>query len=507
MMKNKSVLLSITILLLLLGMAAPIMPALSDTVTTNTPKYTVGQTVTITGEGTPATEGTIIIKYGEESIKTDTVTTNSAGAYLYSFELEEDASLGDYAVTVIIADITTEAGFKVVSDEEALCDSLLVMLEESKAQAEELLSAYISEDEEKVQDLNEKMDKADTAYEEAQALIEESNFVDAANSLNEALLWYGKVISDVQGEEEIDEESYGSAVTSLELQAKIDRLLSRADLLEQRANRLEDEGIDMDEALSLIGQAKDELSDAQALIDSDLEEAKQLVDDAKQKLEDANDLIKDANKVNTVELALRFMEKAEIRAQKQEQQIMHLMEETNASQNAIDAVSAAFTKIYAHMSQIKGSISPENLEDMLGEVGDSSDELEETYKHIGNNEDKLLLKDIQRLEAQIEAANETLIKLGEQGEDTTELSDALKEAKQKLDEAAALVGTDNAAARDLVAQAKDALNVINDSLKTHTQTGVSHMSESGSGHGQSKDNKSKKEDEDNTIGSPEGEPE
>jgi chromosome segregation ATPase len=508
MMKNKRVLLSMTILLLLLNIAAPIMPALSDTLTTDAPKYTAGQTVTITGEGTPSTEGSIDVKHGEESIQADAITTSETGEFTYSLDLAEDAAYGDYTVTIVIADTTNTTGFKVVSDEEALCDSLIPMVEDNKAQAEELLSTYSSDDEDKVQDLNEKMAEADTAYADAQTLIEDENYDDAADKLNDALSLYGEVISEVQDEEVTeDEESYDSTSLAIELQGKIDRLLGRADSLEQRAQRLDDEGIDVDEALSLIGQAKDELSDAQSLIGSDVEEATQLVDDAKQKLDDANDVIKDANKVNTVELALRFMDKAQIRAEKQEQQINHLMQETHASPTAINAVTAAFERIYEHMLQIKGSINLENLEEMLDEVEDTSDELEDTYKHVGNSEERLLLKDIQKLEAQIEAINETLIKLGEQGEDTTELSDALEGAKQDLEDAEALVGTDNSAARDLVTQAEDTLNGVKDSLNNYMSYSASHMSESGNGHGHAKDGKSKKGDEGETTGSPEEEPE
>jgi hypothetical protein len=382
-----------------------------------------------------------------------------------------------------------------VSDEEALCDSLLVMVEGSKSRAEELLNKYNFDDEDDIQDLNEKMAKANSAYEEAQSLLDEENYGDAVDRLHQSLYWYGKVISEVHDEEEVeDKKTYTSALTAIELQEKIDRLIDKADSLELRAQHFSDDGIDVDEALNLIEQARNELTQAQDLLDTDVEEAMQLVIDAKKMLDDADNIIKDANKVNTVELAQRFVEKAELRAQRLEVQITHLMEEAHASPKAVEAVRTAFHRIYEHMSQIKGHIRSENIDDVLDEVEDNSDEVEETYQHIGKEEDKELLRDIQKLEAEVETINETLNKLSEQGIDTTNMYNVLKDVKLDLDDAKAALGTDNDTTRNLLEQVKNALDGIKDALYSHVKYGASHIGEHDGGHGHINNNKTKKGD-------------
>jgi tetratricopeptide (TPR) repeat protein len=504
MIKSKRVLLSITILMLLfLRVAIPIIPAYSDFISTDTPKYKVNQTVTLTGNGAPSTGGTIKVMYEATTVLEGTISTNATGKFQFEFNLANDTTLGDYRVIVVINDVTSITNFIVVSDDEVLCDNLMTLTENSKTQALELLSAYAAKDEDDTQNLDNKLSTANAAYEKAQNLIEEKNFRDAISKLHQALSLYGEVISEIQDDEELeDEATFNYALTSIQLHEKIDRLLSKADSLEQRAQYLSNDGINVDEALSLIDSSRNKLSEAQSFLADNVEEASQNIEDAIRMLDEAFDIIKSANKINTVELAQMFVDKAQIRAQKLEQQITHLMEDANASKTAINAVESAFHRIYEHINQIKGRISSDNLDEMLNEVENNTDDIDDTYKHIGNNEEKELLRDIQKLEAKIDITNSTLQKLSERGINTTNILDTLKNTRQKLEDAKAALRTNISAAKNLVEQVDDELDGINHSINNHMINNPSNLREYTKDH-----NHANKSDKEESSGSSDEEPE
>ncbi len=229
---------------------------------------------------------------------------------------------------------------------------------------------------------------------------------------------------------------------AVRLRTAIDRTYATLNRINATADRLEDEGYDIEEIRLNLDEANETLIEAVVLLDLfDIEGAAEKLATAREILDMTIDLLHStAKKVKAVK-AERFLEYMERR-------IINMNEKINRLKNGVAAgavVSATgmLQNMERKLQNIRVQLVAGDVADAIGELDDAVEEIEESLSGLNGLGISTQIKSMNKLEAKIRVLNATAEKLRKRGEDTSEIEEEIQNAEKLIDEAMTLLEEGN----------------------------------------------------------------
>jgi len=263
------------------------------------------------------------------------------------------------------------------------------------------------------------------------------------------------VTISISAEDETVEEAAERAVV---FKVAIERAYAFLARVNATAERLKDEGYDVDQIKANLDEANVTLTQAGALLGLfDIDGADRKLATARGILGRTMGLLHStAKKVKAVKTE-RFLEQVERR-------ILSMNEKINRFRDGFTA--GAVVSVTAALQNTKMKLERIRVRLIAGDVAEAIDELEDAVEEIDESVDELnglgiskLIKSMNKLEAKIRVLNATAKKLGRRGKDTSEIEEEIQIAQNLLNEATALLEEGNTdAAKELLEEVQEQLD-------------------------------------------------
>ena len=225
---------------------------------------------------------------------------------------------------------------------------------------------------------------------------------------------------------------------AVRLRTAIDRAYAFLDRINATADRLEDEGYDVEEIRLNLDEANETLNEAVVLLDLfDIEGATEKVATARETLDVTMDLLHSmAKKVKEVK-AERFLEYMERRIISMNEKIYRLR--NGVAAGAVVSATAMLQNTKRKLQSIRTQLVAGDVADAIEELDDAVEEIEETIGGLNGKGISKQIKSMNKLEAKISILNASAEKLRKRGEDTSEIEEEIQNAQKFIDEAMALL--------------------------------------------------------------------
>jgi len=425
--------------------------ATGPTVFTDDPAYEPGEEVEISGTAEPNSEVNITVSDGSDEIFNDTVHTDGKGEFSTEFTLPEEVAAGVYTVVASVFEVTAEASFTVVEmDLKELAEGLLDQAEELKEDLNELLVLLEEEGVEVSQEILDDMNEGILAFEEAEQLIEQKEYGEAAEKALEALAILGDVFDDVQAlvpeeeppEEEAllkDEEPEDDVERGMGLYVAIDMALRYVDKVNETVDRLVEEGYEFDEEYirERFKEAEDALLALRAKLEA-LDSYASIAEIAKdlarirEFLGETNGLLHStAVKKHKLQMTERFMEQVQNRVRVLNDTILKLRERLEAEKTVM--VGNALGNVYRKIERLRERLSTDDVEELLDELENAVDEIDENLDKLNGKGTSTNLKSMNVVEARMNVLRKSAEKLRRKGGDTSDVDEELEAATGLLE--------------------------------------------------------------------------
>ena len=269
-MKNKA----------LLALATMVIASLMVGVTLAQPTLEVspsvvraGDAVIISGQGAPGVTNTIEISNSRALVDSINVTTDSSGEYSIEYTLSPEALVDVYSV-LVGSEKTTFIVSKMT--QEQLSNTIRMLVINAKKQAESALIQARKQGQTIPQEIRNKYTEAINAITQAGAHIQNKNYAEAQESLQEALNRFSEIV----------EYSYGENVTPqvdpnqkrVRVQEMINQLRRQYSEINVVTQRLKQYGLNVDILERQLNTLRTSIEDAQGLLDEgNIAEAQQTV--------------------------------------------------------------------------------------------------------------------------------------------------------------------------------------------------------------------------------------
>lgn len=225
---------------------------------------------------------------------------------------------------------------------------------------------------------------------------------------------------------------------AVRLRTAIDRAYAFLDRINATADRLEDEGYDVEEIRLNLDEANETLIEAVVLLDLfDIEGATEKVATAREILDMTMDLLHSmAKKVKEVK-AERFLEYMERRIISMNEKIYRLR--NGVAAGAVVSATAMLQNTKRKLQSIRTQLVAGDVVDAIEELDDAVEEIEETIGGLNGKGISKQIKSMNKLEAKISILNASAEKLRKRGEDTSEIEEEIQNAQKFIDEAMELL--------------------------------------------------------------------
>jgi len=225
---------------------------------------------------------------------------------------------------------------------------------------------------------------------------------------------------------------------AVRLRTAIDRAYAFLDRINATADRLEDEGYDVEEIRLNLDEANETLIEAVVLLDLfDIEGATEKVATAREILDMTMDLLHStAKKVKEVK-AERFLEYMERRIISMNEKIHRLR--NGVAAGAVVSATAMLQNTKRKLQSIRTQLVAGDVADAIEGLDDAVEEIEETIGGLNGKGISKQIKSMNKLEAKISILNASAEKLRKRGEDTSEIEEEIQNAQKFIDEAMALL--------------------------------------------------------------------
>ena len=231
-----------------------------------------GETVVISGQGTVGATLTIEISNSRTIVDSFNVTTDSVGGYSIEYALSSDASIDVYSVLV-----ESEKTSFIVSrmSQEQLSNTIRTLVLNAKKQAESAMIQARKQGQTISPEIRSKYTQGLTAITQAGNHIQNNNYGEAQESLQEALNRFREIVEYSYGENvspQIDPDQH-----RMRVQEVIDQLKRQYSEINKVTQKLKQNGLNVDALEQQLNILRNSIDDAQALLDEgNIEEAQQM---------------------------------------------------------------------------------------------------------------------------------------------------------------------------------------------------------------------------------------
>jgi len=428
------------------------------TVDTDRAYYAPGKDVEIHGTADPNAVVNITIERMMKTIYNFTVSADADGIYQATVSLSAEALPGTYIVTASADGTTAQASFMVtLTDIPTLAEGLLSQVEDCRERVEAAFDELEDEGVDVPEDAMDTYEQGVEAAEEALRLMEEGKYGEAFAKALQALNHFRVTLQLIQGvgPERPTKNTEEEAERAIGLRVAIERAYTYLERFNGTADRLFEEGYDVEEVRAALEEANYILEEAEELLDLGD------IDDATQKLAEARGIIgrsmgllhSTAKRVKAVKTE-RFLEHVESRIQSVEESINRLRHHIAEGQIVLNALKNTRTKLWMIRSRLAAGEVEEVVEDLDNMVGEIDDEVDE----LNGRSISVFIKEMNRLEAKIRVLKATAEKWAKRGADTSEVEEELQSARGLLEEMMTqLEEGDTEAAEELLEEIEEAL--------------------------------------------------
>jgi hypothetical protein len=225
---------------------------------------------------------------------------------------------------------------------------------------------------------------------------------------------------------------------AVRLRTAIDRTYATLNRINATAERLEDEGYDVEEIRLNLNEANETLMEAVVLLDLfDIEGAAEKLATAREILDTTMDLLHSTAKEVKEVKAERFLEYMERRILSMNEKINRLR--NGVAAGAVVSATAMLQNTERKLQSIRTQLVAGDVADAIEELDDAVEEIEETLGSLNGKGISKQIKSMNKLEAKISILNATAEKLRKRGEDTSEIEEEIQNAEKLIDEAMALL--------------------------------------------------------------------
>ena len=449
-------------LLMLVLMASPSITVLVGaaplTVDTDRPYYVPGEYVEIHGTAEPNAIVTIIVNSTQGTMYNFTVSADTDGIYNATVSLPVEALYGHYIVTASADEATAIASFMVtLTDATTLAEGLLSLIENSREQVEAAFDELEAEEIDVPEGAMDSYEQGVEAAEEALQLMEEGKYSAAYAKALQALQRFRIALHLIQviGPERPTEDTEEEAERAIGLKEAIERAYEFLERFNGTADRLFEEGYDVEEIRTNLEEANYILGEAEELLDlGDIDGATQILAEARGILGRTTGLLHStAKRVKSVKTE-RFLEHVESRIQSVEESVNRLRHHISEGQVVLNSLKNTRTKLW----KIRSRLAAGEVEDVVDELDDTVGEIDDEVDELNGRGISVFIKEMNRLEVKIRVLKATAEKWAKKGADTFEVEEELQSAKGLLEEMMIrLEEGDTEAAEDLLEEIEEAL--------------------------------------------------
>ena len=437
-MLGKKIVAVFAVMLLLLPGIPLVLAEDALKVETDAKYYKLGESVEITGEASSgALVHVVVTRTSIELFKVD-VSATLKGEFIATYELPTDAEIGVYTVDASTETSQAQTSFIVMKvDFEEMAIKMIELAEEVQDEANEMLTELsLARAMEGGVDILpsaiENYEHGVDALEKAKSLLEEGKYTVAMEMAHSALVHFGNAIHmAAKSAEKADED--GETRETVQLGQQIDRAYRLVEKLYATISRLEEEGKDTSAIEALLAKAKPLLDKASAAFDDGiLDEAKAALESAEDAIEGAMDLLRKMAAEVKLECMERFRERLQARLDSTEKAIEKLGEHI-AEMNR-NAVMAQIRNIHGQLDRIREMIREGMSNEAFKGLEDASKEFDEGLDELDGHAYGQTIREMNRLQATIQAMQRSLPKWGKWGFNAAELENRINLNLGRVDE-------------------------------------------------------------------------
>ena len=433
-------------LLMLAIMVSPSLTVLVGaaplTVDTDMAYYAPGEDVEIHGTANPNAIVNITIERMMETIYNFSVSADTDGIYHAIVSLSAKDLPGPYIVIVSADGDTAQASFMVTLTKiPTLAEGLLSQVENSREQVEAAFNKLEAEGVDVPEDALDSYEQGVDAAEEALQLMEEGKYGEAFAKALQALHRFRVALQLIQvvGPKRPTKDTE-EAERAIGLKVAIERAYAFLDTVNATAERLYEEGYDVDQIKANLNMANETLAQAEELLSlGDIDSATQKLAEARGILDGSMGLLHGiAKRVKAVKTE-KFLEHVEKRIQSLEESINRLEHRLKAGQVVLNALKTTRRKLL----MIRTRLTASEVEEVIDDLEDAVEEIEEEVDDLNGRGISVTIRAMNKLEAKIRVMEATAERLARKGKDTSEIEEEIQSAKAILSEVMARLEEEN----------------------------------------------------------------
>lgn len=435
-MSSKKIVVAFAVMLLLLPSIPLVIAEDALKVETDAKYYKPGESVEITGEASPGALVHVVVNRASLQLFEDDVNATLKGEFNATYVLPTDAEIGVYTVNASTTTSQAQTSFTVMKvDFEEMAIKMIELAEEAQDEANEANETLTELREEGIDILSSAIENYEhgvDALEKAKSLLEEDKYTVAMEMAHSALVHFGNAIHmAAMSAEKADED--GETRETVQLGQQIDRAYRLVEKLNATIIRLEEEGKDTSAIEALIAEAKSLLDQASAAFDEGrLDEAEAALESAEDAIEGAMNLLNEMTSETKLECMERFRERLQARLNSTEKAIEKLGEHV-AEMNR-NAVMAQIRKIHGQLDRIREMIREGKSNEAFKGLEDASKEFDEGLDELDGHAYGQTIREMNRLQATIQAMQRSLPKWGKWGFNAAELENRINLNLERVDE-------------------------------------------------------------------------
>jgi len=426
------------VMLLLLPSIPLVLAGDTLKVETDAKYYKPGESVKITGEASPGALVHIVVTRTSLQLFEVDVSATQEDEFIATYVLPTDAEIGVYIVDASTETSQAQTSFIVMKvDFEEMAIKMIELAEEAQDEANETLTELsLARAMEGGVDILpsaiENYEHGVDALEKAKSLLEEGKYTVAMEMAHSALVHFGNAIHmAAKSAEKADED--GETRETVQLGQQIDRAYRLVEKLYATISRLEEEEKDTLAIEALLAKAKPLLDEASAAFDDGiLNEAKAALESAEDAIEGAMDLLRKMAAEIKLECMERFRERLQARLDSTEKAIEKLGEHI-AEMNR-NAVMAQIRNIHGQLDRIREMIREGMSNEAFKGLEDASKEFDEGLDELDGHAYGQTIREMNRLQATIQAMQRSLPKWGKWGFNAAELENRINLNLGRVDE-------------------------------------------------------------------------
>jgi hypothetical protein len=482
------------ILILLFSPLTVPLHSLTLTVQTDLGVYYPGDTVHIDGTGTPGVEARLIVTNSATLLNT-TLTIEGDGEFNHALQLKNNATEGNYTLTVTTQDGNTSTQFRVERELCPLYRNLERVLERIRARLVERIME-LSDQGEPTEELQERLEEGDALREEARLMALQGECQNVAQKMIQALNQYGEGYRNSNQSEDKDPD-HGEIMA---LKNEIKRGFNLLERLNKTARRLEERGYNTTQIQGDLDKIKGYLAEAQNHLDNgELEEGEEYLELAQELSDQTLETLRELNRERRNHQAKEFIKETQERMKDLKKTLKEKLK-NKANPQALENLEKALNKTIDRLEEIQELLDGEDPDDALEDLDEALKENEKDMDELDIDKGQLnRARAIERLHDKIEYLRKKSSQLTE-GNETDQIQDKLNQAEEILKNAEEEIENEDSEelieeAEELIEEADEIIDEIEEKIEEAEKDKEDEEKSKGKGKDNDKDNKEKDDEE------------